>query len=182
MVEKRLSARPESLDVAVKAINNIKANAKNNPLFRQLCEANDEEFERFRFYTQVRWLSKAKARHWELQNSAVEFLGGDSYLAKDLIACHQDTSYLADFFEKINTATDKLQGKNVTLVQSKTIICGLINKLEFYQQTLSRRNFYHLAVKNVTDNNLFIYIEHLKGEEEEMNVRFNDLLNLGVFP
>ena len=59
----------------------------------------------------------------------VEFLGEDSDLAKDVIACHQDNSYLADFYEKINTATDKLQGKKITLVQSKTIIRGLINKL-----------------------------------------------------
>ena len=60
----------------------------------------------------------------------MEFLGEDSDLAKDVIACHQDNSYLADFYEKINTATDKLQGKKITLVQSKTIIRGLINKLE----------------------------------------------------
>ena len=132
LVAKRLSIRlQESLGVAVKAINKIKANAKNDQLFRQLWEANDEEFKRLFLYREVRWLSKGEslARYWKLQNSAVEFLGGDSCLAKDVIACHQNTSYLANFFEKINTATNKLQAKNITLVQSKTIICGLINKL-----------------------------------------------------
>ena len=37
--------------------------------------------------------------------------GGDSDLNKDIIACHQDTSYLPGFFEKINTATNRPQGK-----------------------------------------------------------------------
>ena len=40
--------------------------------------------------------SESLARYWELHNSVVEFLGGDSDLAKDVIACHQDTSYLAN--------------------------------------------------------------------------------------
>ena len=39
-----------------------------------------------------------------------------------------------------------------------------------------------LAVKNVTDNHLLIYIEHLKVVKEEMKVRFKDLLDLEVFP
>ena len=121
------------------------------------------------------------ARYWELQNYAVEFLGGDSDLAKDLIASHQDTSYLADFFEKINTATNELQGKNITLVQSKTIICGLINKRELYQQTLSRKDFHHFSrlskmSHSVTDNHLLIYVEHLIAVKEDTNVCFKNLL------
>ena len=44
----------ESLGNAVKAINKIKANAKNDRLFRQLCEANDEVFERLLLHTEVR--------------------------------------------------------------------------------------------------------------------------------
>ena len=117
----------------------------------------------------------------------VEFLSGDSDLAKDVIACHQDTSYLADFFEKINTATNKLQGKKITLVQSKTIICDLINKQELYQQTLSRRDFHQcsrvsIISHSVTDNHFLIYVEQLKPVKEDINVRFKDLLDLEVFP
>ena len=117
----------------------------------------------------------------------MEFLGEDSDLAKDVIACHQDNSYLADFYEKINTATDKLQGKKITLVQSKTIIRGLINKLELYQQSLSRRKFDHFSrlskmSDSVTDEHLLVYVEHLKAVIEDMKVRFKDLLDLEVFP
>ena len=62
----------------------------------------------------------------------MKFLGGVSDFTKDVIACYQDISNRADFFEKINTATSQLQGKNIALVQSKTITCRLINKLELY--------------------------------------------------
>ena len=170
LVAKRLSPRlQECLGVAIKAVNKIKSNAKNDRLFRQLCEVNDEEFEHLLLHTKVRWLSKGifLARYCKLKNSVVEFLGEDSDLAKDVIACHQDNSYLADFYEKINTATDKLQGKKITLVQSKTIIRGLINKLELYQQSLSRRKFDHFSrlskmSDSVTDEHLLVYVEHLK--------------------
>ena len=173
------------MGVAVKAINEIKANAKNERLFRLLCEANDEEFERL-LQTKNRWLSKHKSltRYCELQNSVVDFLGGDSDLAKD--ASRQDSSYLADFFEKIDIATNKLQGKNITLFQRKPVIRGLSNKLKLYQQTLSIRYFYHFSSlsempHNVTDNHLFIYAELLKAVKENMNICFKDLLDLEVF-
>ena len=143
LVAKRLSPRlKESLGIAVKAINYVKANAKNDRLFRQLCKENDEEYERLLLHTEVRWLSKGEslARYCELQNSVVDFLGEDSDLAKDVIPCSQDTSYLADFFEKINIATNKLQGKNITLVQSKTVMSFFVvqnfnialNKVDFF--------------------------------------------------
>ena len=55
LVAKRLNPRlQKSLGVAVKAINKIKANAKNDRLFRQLCKANDEKFERLLLRTHVR--------------------------------------------------------------------------------------------------------------------------------
>ena len=75
-------------------MNKIKANAKNDQLFQQLCEANDKEFERLPFHTEICWLSKGEslARYWKLQNSLVDILGGDFDLTKDVIACHQDIS------------------------------------------------------------------------------------------
>ena len=69
LIAKHLSPRlQESLGVAVKAINKIKANAKNDQLFRQLCKTNNEEFERLLLHTEVCWLSKGESleRYWEL--------------------------------------------------------------------------------------------------------------------
>ena len=189
LIARRLSPRLQaSLSVAVNAINKIKANAKNNRLFRQLCNENDVEFERLLLHMEVRWLLKGESlsRYCQLHKIVVEFLGEESDFGKDVITCYQDTSYLADFFEKFNFATNKLQGKNVMLVQCKSIIGGLINKLGLYQQALNRRDFYHFSQlskvsDDVTDNHLLVYIEHLKAVKEDMQVRFKDLLDLKVF-
>ena len=55
LVAKRLHPHlQESLGVAVKAMNKIKANAKNDRLFRQLSEANNEEFKRLPIHTEIR--------------------------------------------------------------------------------------------------------------------------------
>ena len=55
LVAKGLNPRlQKSLGAAVKAINKIKANVKNDRLFRQLCKANDEKFERLLLRTHVR--------------------------------------------------------------------------------------------------------------------------------
>ena len=190
LVAKRLSLRLQKLlAIAIKAINKIKANAKNSRLFRQLCNENDEEFERLLLHTEVRWLSKGESlsRYCKLHERVVEFLGEEpDLLTKDVITCRQDTSYLTDFYERINTAINKLQCKNITLVQCKSIIRGLINKLELYQQTLNRRNFYHFPriskmSDDVTDNHLLIFVEHLAAVQEDMHPRFKDLLDLEVF-
>ena len=70
LVAKRLSpSLQESLGAAVKAINKIKANAKNDQIFRQLCEANDEKFERLLIHTEVSWLSKRRISGKILQTS-----------------------------------------------------------------------------------------------------------------
>ena len=190
LIAKGFSPRLQnSLAIAIKAINKIKANAKNSRLFRQLCSENDEEFERLLLHTEVRWLSKGESfsRYCKLHEGVVEFLGEESDVTKDVITCRQDTSYLADFYEKINTAINKLHGKNITLVQCKSIIRGLINKLELYQQTLNRRDFHHFSrlskmSDDVTDNHLLIFVEHLAAVQEDMHARFKDLLDLEVFP
>ena len=88
LVAKRLSPRLQaSWSVAVNAINKIKVNAKNDQLFRQLCNENDEEFERLLLHTEVRWLSKGESlsRYCQLHKSVVEFLGEESDLGKDVI-------------------------------------------------------------------------------------------------
>ena len=85
LVAKRLSPRLQaSLGVAVNAINKIKANAKNNRLFRQLCNENDEEFERLLLHTEVRWLSKGESlsRYCELHKVWWSFLMKNLILRK----------------------------------------------------------------------------------------------------
>lgn len=139
----------ESLNVAVKAINKIKAHALNNRLFRQLCQENDETFERLLLHTDVRWLSKGNclARFCELFDSIVEFLEEvDAALGEQVSSRRCDIMYLADFFGKMNEVTLKLQGKGVTLVQSKAVIHSLTSRLDLYRQSIGRRQFAHFPL------------------------------------
>ena len=56
---KNLSERlSDSLCLVARVINKIKTRALNTSLFRQLCDENDQRFERLLVHTEVRWLSK----------------------------------------------------------------------------------------------------------------------------
>lgn len=139
----------ESLNVAVKAVNKIKAHALNDRLFRQLCQENDDTFERLLLHTDVRWLSKGNClgRFCNLFDTVVEFLeSANAALGEQVRSSRCDIMYLADFFEKMNEVTMKLQGKNVTLVQCKTVIHSLTSKLDLYRQTIGRREFAHFPL------------------------------------
>lgn len=59
LVAKHLSDRlNQSLHFVIKAVNKIRSNALNTRLFAQLCDENDEDFQRLLLHTEVRWLSK----------------------------------------------------------------------------------------------------------------------------
>ncbi|XP_051950665.1 zinc finger BED domain-containing protein 5-like [Xyrauchen texanus] len=178
----------QSLNIAVRAINKIKAHALNDRIFRQLCEENDEAFQGLLLHTEVRWLSKGNclARLCELFTSVLEFLAGANAALRDTLwSCRGDIFYLADFFGKMNEVSLKLQGDAVTLVHSKATICSFLAKLELYKQNLSRRqfnNFPQLAkvVDGLTDNHLLRYTDHLRAVKADMEIRFRDLDQLDV--
>ncbi|XP_077083466.1 zinc finger BED domain-containing protein 5-like [Siphateles boraxobius] len=189
LVAKNLSpSLHQSLNIAVRAINKIKAHALNDRIFRQLCGENDEAFQRLLLHTEVRWLSKGNclARLCELFTSVLEFLAGaDAGLRDTLWSCRADIFYLADFFGKMNEVSLKLQGDAVTLVHSKATICSFLAKLELYKLNLSRRqfsNFPQLAkvVDELTDNHLLRYTDHLRAVKADMEIRFRDLEQLDV--
>ncbi|CAM4569334.1 unnamed protein product [Leuciscus chuanchicus] len=158
----------KSQNIAVRAINKIKAHALNDRIFRQLCGENDEAFQRLLLHTEVRWLSKGNclARLCELFTSVLEFLAGaDAALRDTLWSCRGDIFYLADFFGNMNEVSLKLQGDAVTLVHSKATICSFLAKLELYKQA-SIQSFPSAGqgsvVDELTDNHLLRYTYHLR--------------------
>lgn len=77
LVAKNLSDRlHQSLQFVINAVNKIRSNALNTRLFAQLCDENDEDFQRLLLHTEVRWLSKGAclSRFYSLFNSVLEFL------------------------------------------------------------------------------------------------------------
>ncbi|GBP08761.1 SCAN domain-containing protein 3 [Eumeta japonica] len=77
LVAKHLSDRlNQSLHFVIKAVNKIRSNALNTRLFAQLCDENDEDFQRLLLHTEVRWLSKGACltRFYSVFDSVLEFL------------------------------------------------------------------------------------------------------------
>ena len=145
LVAKNLSGNLHtSLNIVIKVINKIKSRSLNDRMFRELCHENGEEFERLLHHTEVRWLSKRNClkRVSELFDTIVEFLEElDMYLSIKFKAIEQDTFYLTDIFEKLNKVNLQLQGTKTNLIQCKSVIMSLIDKLSLYKQNLSRREF-----------------------------------------
>uniref|UniRef100_A0ABM5G983 Zinc finger MYM-type protein 6-like n=1 Tax=Pogona vitticeps TaxID=103695 RepID=A0ABM5G983_9SAUR len=188
LVSKKLSGRlHESLHYVIKAVNIIKSNALNNQLFHKLCEENDEEFERLLLHTEVRWLSKGKClrRFHELFDTVVEFLESiDPSLSSSLKLRRLDVAYLNDVFDKLNEVNIKLQGDKINFIKAKGVICSFISKLDLLASNMSRQELHQfpsLANEHqLQAEDLDIFCCHLKQLKEDMETRFNDLINLKV--
>ncbi|KFD48205.1 hypothetical protein M513_10919 [Trichuris suis] len=98
LVAKHLSDRLScSLQFVISAVNKIKSKSLNERLFSQLCEANDEDFNRLLLHTEVRWLSKGTclSRFHSLFATVLEFLGDDNARRRDnLEKFKNDIAYL----------------------------------------------------------------------------------------
>ncbi|KFD59258.1 hypothetical protein M514_28563, partial [Trichuris suis] len=145
LVAKRLSARlNSSLRYVIAAVNRIKANASNDRLFRQLCDENDEDYNRLLLHTEVRWLSRGACltRFYELFGSVTEFLEAhDAALCENLRKSEIDIAYLADLYFKFNEMNKQLQSSMLNLVKTKTLVGAFLSKLKLYKCNLGRREF-----------------------------------------
>ena len=192
LVAKNISGRlNHSLGTVIKAVNKIKVCALNTRLFKQLCIENDEAFERLLLHTEVRWLSKGNCltQFYTLIDTAVEFLEScDPDLAKEIIDIKNDIAYLADIFGKFNELNLSLQGNEVNLIKVKSVLCAFKNKLLLYGQNLARREFFQFSSlqqldsgdKGISNVDVETYSNHLQKLHEDMEVRFQDVLQLEI--
>lgn len=187
LVAKKLGGRLHaSLNIVIKTINFIKSSPLRDRLFRQLCEENEEGFERLLLHTEVRWLSKGNSlkRFVVLWNSIISFMK-DAEFGEELVSVKCDIFYLSDIFEKLNLLNKQLQGKNCNLITCKKVINAFLGKLNLFITNIGRRElaqFSSLAtiLNEIQDDDLEIYINHLKQLREDMRVRFIDIINLNI--
>jgi hypothetical protein len=71
----------------------------------------------------------------------VEFLGEFApLLCHELKKCKQYLLYLADIYSKFSEIQKRLQGRDVTVIQARTIIMGFQVKLGLFKNSLDRRD------------------------------------------
>ena len=107
----------------------IKTRALKDRLFRQLCHENDEHFERLLLHIEVRWLSKGNCLKWfnELFDTIVQFLDGfNPELSDEIKIRKHDIAFLSDIFDKLNSLNLQLQGQDVNLIKTKSVVVSFL--------------------------------------------------------
>ncbi|KFD54718.1 LOW QUALITY PROTEIN: hypothetical protein M514_04418 [Trichuris suis] len=96
-------------------------------LFRQLCEQNDEEYNRLLLHTEVRWLSKGDclSSFYSLFETVLEFFEKhDVSLGKNVKEFQSDIAYLCELYSKFNEMNLLLQGDDLNLIRTKAVVCA----------------------------------------------------------
>ncbi|XP_068241809.1 SCAN domain-containing protein 3-like [Palaemon carinicauda] len=179
LVAKNLAGRlHETLRHVIKAVNLIRNSVPKDRLFQQLCEKNNDEFEKFVLHTEVRWLSKDNClnrfvAHWCRLISC--FSGTE--LGQKLVDAKSDILYLSDIFENVNVLNKELQGNDSTLFSCKEAIAAFRGNLNLFWLNLVRRElaqFPSLVVifTELLDDDLAVYVDHLKQLHNGMETAF----------
>lgn len=176
----------KALQFCIKSINQIKAQPLKSRLFSKLCEENDEVFNQLLLHTEVRWLSRGVClqRLVELFDSTTEFLSKINPVLSDELKNNKNhIFYLADLFGKFNDIQTKLQGKDLTIIQARTILLGFQVKLNLLRSSLIRKDyqyFSNLRQLEIKEEDLNIYTNHLQKLSDDFKLRFIDLENIDI--
>ena len=133
------------LDSSLTAINSIRTRALKDRLFRQYCHGNDEPFERLLLHTEITWLLKGNCikRFIELFDTIIQFLDGFNPKLSDEIKIRKHAiAYLSDIFDKSSWLNLQLQGQDVILIKTKSVVVSFISKLAIESDNICRREFY----------------------------------------
>ncbi|GFQ71808.1 SCAN domain-containing protein 3 [Trichonephila clavata] len=173
----------------MKIVNKIKCNAKNDRIFRQMCQNNDEQFIRLLLHTEVRWLSKGVCltRFVALYASIIQFLeeNDEIDLCHELKIVKNDAFYLANIFKRFEDVNLQLQGAFKTLICCKNTVSLFIEKLHIFRRNLLKKEFHQFpnlfSIKeDITPEEIERFSDHIKQLALDMKVRFNDILNFKI--
>ena len=189
LVAKNLSVRlNDSLNFVIKAVNKIKRHALQSRLFKQLCNDNDEVFDKLIMYTEVKKVIKRKLFRKILAvfNSVIDFFSEkDKVLADNLVKRKIDIAYMSDLYGKINNLNKTLQGKNLNLVKVKSKITSFRNQLELYGKNFKNNQFSQFAsLENlklqISEGEVEVFSSHLEQLKCDIDKRFTDVFQLNV--
>ena len=171
-----------SLHIVIKCINTIKVHSLNDRLFRALCHDNEKDF--ITYSSTMAFKSACMPCFYSFHDLVIEFLYGiDCQLAEAVKSLKNNIAYLADVFTFMNKVNKKLQGKMITLIRCKSVITSLTSKLFLYKENMGRNilsQFSNLCGNDVTEDELLKYYLHLHKLVEDIQIHFEDLVNLNV--
>ncbi|XP_076049445.1 zinc finger BED domain-containing protein 5-like [Oratosquilla oratoria] len=190
LVAKELSGElHDALTVCIRSVNKIKAHPLNSQLFAMPCGKDYKDLNQFLLQNDETWLSRDDSlqRLVDLYDSTVEFLiYVDPSLCAELNRCKNHLFYLADLYSKFNEVQKRLQGNDVTMIQTRTILIGFQVKIGLFISSLARKDFKYfsnlrqLEEQNISDCDLEIYIRHLNNLRKDFNMRFEDLEKMHI--
>uniref|UniRef100_A0A5S6Q1F4 HAT C-terminal dimerisation domain-containing protein n=1 Tax=Trichuris muris TaxID=70415 RepID=A0A5S6Q1F4_TRIMR len=191
LVARRLSPRlNESLQYGINAVNKIKSNPLNDRLFRQLCDENNEEFNRLLLHTEIRWISKGAClpRFFQLFDSVLQFSEeDDASLTENLRIRKADVAYLADLYFMFNEICKQLLTEDLNLIKTKSVISAFMPKLLLFKQRFAMGELCQfqnlIKVKKdgqVSDADVEVYRDHLQALHNDFTRRFEDILSMAI--
>ncbi|KFD64799.1 hypothetical protein M514_23011 [Trichuris suis] len=159
-------------------------------LFRQLCQQNDEEYNRLLLHTEVRWLSKGDclSRFYRLFETVLEFFEKhDVSLGENLKMFQSDIAYLCDLYSKFNEMNLHLQGDDLKLIRTKTVVCAFHSKLLLFKRNFARGEFsqfpnlYEMERRQkIQDEDVEEYCHHLELLHRDFSERFEDIISMQI--
>ena len=90
---------------------------------------------------------------------------------------------MTDLFAKFNETNLKLQGDQLNVIKTKSVISAFVAKKILYNQNLGRgecSQIQNLSKLQNRDEDLFTYGQHLAALRADLNRRFQDILHLDI--
>ncbi|CDW59350.1 hypothetical protein TTRE_0000768201 [Trichuris trichiura] len=190
LVAKRLSDRlHRSLQYVIIAVNKIKSSA----LRERDCSVNYAKkmtkiLTGSCFTQRYAGFQGAPARFYALFDTVVQFLKTeDTELRDNVEKSRADTAYMSDYYLKFNEMNLQLQGDQLNLIKTKTVVKAFIDKLAIFGQNLEseeQHQFHNLnnLKKNggLPDDVTRSFCDHFSMLHEDMCERYGDILSMMI--
>jgi hypothetical protein len=107
----------------------------------------------------------------------------DLILKENLIKWKPDIAYLTDLFTKFNEINLQLQGDNLNLIKTKSILADFLPIINRMKQNIGRREFSrfpNLSQTNCQNDDFSAYVQHLNALHTDFKTRFEGVLTMEI--
>ncbi|CAH1990853.1 unnamed protein product [Acanthoscelides obtectus] len=105
----------------------------------------------------------------------------DKILKENLMKRKTDIAYLTDLFKKFNMVNLQLQGDNLNLIKTKSILSAFLARVKLMKQNIGRGEFSqfpNLSQTSCQGDDVSTYVQHLNALYSDFESRFEDILTM----